>query len=1325
MSAGHKVKLPAKALARPRPAPAMLKLRHHPRAASLQPALRVGAVDDPAEREAEAMASRVVASSAAAMVDAPDTPPASDHAALRLRRSVDDQPNLDDLKTPDLPAEQADVEVASAEDVDTTALDGDDTSELDGGQPSDTAGEPPAPDAPPIEDAPPPVLGRSEADAVVGRAGGPAPRDVADLVSSPGTGRPLPRAVRQRIEPHFGTSFRDVRLHDGPADRRAAARIGARAFTHGQRIWLGEGESHTNTRLIAHELTHVVQQTHGSDALPLAREPVLRRGYFADRAESIARNVPGYTLITVLIGRTLISGKQVSMTAENLLGGLLGLIPGGTLIFDRLREARVVQEAFTWVKGTLPELNLTWTRIRGDLANALDTLNPVSAARNVKRMVVALVRDVVRFVKAIAKKLLELIVRGALKLAGNRAEEVWRILQNAGQVLTTIVEDPLQFVKHLIAAVVGGFKQFGSNILEHLKKGLLGWLFGTLSQAGITLPAKLDFKGLIGMVLQLLGITYQNFRKRLVKQLGPRGEKMVSMLEASVEVVKILLKEGIVGVWQKLLGMIDDFKRRLLGGLSSFVSTSLVKAGIAWLASLTNPVGAIVKIVMSIYTMVVTFIERFDQIKAVATSIFDSVGAIARGQVTQAANFIEQTIGRSVPVVISFVAALVPVSGITKKIRDVIESLRRPVDRAMDALLAFLIKKAKKLFSRLIARLNGQRAYPSANFTIGAKQHRIFVQRKGATLEVLLASKQPKRVQEVEVVHKTEIEKIKGTEGPAVTAAMAIADAIQQQAAVADEQIGTKAKTIEPASEKANQRKGLEALEAEIAKAAKELDAAGKDTDTNPAISSQTDVALFRAAEPRLADFEGEAGPYRVVKAKAEQQTFNDRIEHAVSSYYEMDHTIEARFARVVLENLPLIDPANANERKEAAVNVGEHRADRAAAFNAQLAADQATGERTGERRVGAGAAIQSGDAAPLGLIGTGEFAKIPETAPEFPALAMYRLNHIKAKGLKNHASIIEQARTKDDPHAHVKSSLQAQLDLEVEEIKKKMEADTSATAEIRSRVDAGLEIAKAENTRIFGLEGTDARMLADEEKRERESEESASVLGFEGGKGAPNFLQVEGVGGPYGRLTSSRYLERDHIVDKAFPKRAATVPLLNDADVARLESVLADRTSAAETPLTARQAARLAEVRSARVFPESSRIAEYADDIGYAIPLYKPLADVVTSAMRSATGITEISARATFFDAGAIADHVIDGSDAKLDGVRKGKSRQVAQVLRDRAAQHADRVAEVYAEELRAVPAMHEPPAQAQAQAHMAQIARQVAASLAEARRKTDALFT
>jgi hypothetical protein len=79
-----------------------------------------------------------------------------------------------------------------------------------------------------------------------------------------GSGRPLSASERGYFEPRFGADFGRVRLH---ADRRAAgaaAEIGARAFTYGANIHFAGGQFAPGTaagdRLLAHELTHVVQQ---------------------------------------------------------------------------------------------------------------------------------------------------------------------------------------------------------------------------------------------------------------------------------------------------------------------------------------------------------------------------------------------------------------------------------------------------------------------------------------------------------------------------------------------------------------------------------------------------------------------------------------------------------------------------------------------------------------------------------------------------------------------------------------------------------------------------------------------------------------------------------------------------------------------------------------------------------------------------------------------------------------------------------------------------------------------------------------------------------
>jgi hypothetical protein len=73
-------------------------------------------------------------------------------------------------------------------------------------------------------------------------------------------GRPLSPATRAFMEPRFGSNFSQVRIHTDEQARRASSRINAQAFTHGSDVYLGPGENEGNKRLMAHELTHVLQQ---------------------------------------------------------------------------------------------------------------------------------------------------------------------------------------------------------------------------------------------------------------------------------------------------------------------------------------------------------------------------------------------------------------------------------------------------------------------------------------------------------------------------------------------------------------------------------------------------------------------------------------------------------------------------------------------------------------------------------------------------------------------------------------------------------------------------------------------------------------------------------------------------------------------------------------------------------------------------------------------------------------------------------------------------------------------------------------------------------
>lgn len=82
---------------------------------------------------------------------------------------------------------------------------------------------------------------------------------VHDVLRAPG--QPLDSATRTDMEARLGADFSDVRIHDDSAARASAAEVGARAYTSGSHVVIGDGGADKHT--LAHELTHVIQQRQG------------------------------------------------------------------------------------------------------------------------------------------------------------------------------------------------------------------------------------------------------------------------------------------------------------------------------------------------------------------------------------------------------------------------------------------------------------------------------------------------------------------------------------------------------------------------------------------------------------------------------------------------------------------------------------------------------------------------------------------------------------------------------------------------------------------------------------------------------------------------------------------------------------------------------------------------------------------------------------------------------------------------------------------------------------------------------------------------------
>ncbi len=98
------------------------------------------------------------------------------------------------------------------------------------------------------------------------RQADPAPASVDRVLA--GSGRPLDTTLQQDMGQRFGHDFSRVRVHSGGAAEQSAREVNAHAYTVGHNIVFGAGQfaprTNTGRRLLAHELTHVVQQSGGA-----------------------------------------------------------------------------------------------------------------------------------------------------------------------------------------------------------------------------------------------------------------------------------------------------------------------------------------------------------------------------------------------------------------------------------------------------------------------------------------------------------------------------------------------------------------------------------------------------------------------------------------------------------------------------------------------------------------------------------------------------------------------------------------------------------------------------------------------------------------------------------------------------------------------------------------------------------------------------------------------------------------------------------------------------------------------------------------------------
>ncbi len=324
----------------------------------------------------------------------------------------------------------------------------------------------------------------------------------------------------------------------------------------------------------------------------------------------------------------------------------------------------------------------------------------------------------------------------------------------------------------------------------------------------------------------------------------------------------------------------------------------------------SNPAGALIDILLTIYNLIVFFVERFQQILDFATSVFDSIGKIARGQLADAAAAVEDAMAKTIPIIISFMVRLLGLPDIGGTIRRIITNVRARVHAAFDRVLNWLIKKVKKLIARLVSRFRRDTPADRVSFSMDGEQHEMWADDTGGNVRVMMASEENEVPENAADVSKEEFDKSADASDGAGAAAIQNLDPAQDQVEAEEDRLEALPETNRstPAARERLRQK-IEALTPLLEQAsvrpnnAATVDEDNAELDADPpdgeGALDRTEFPMRRRIRTTLA-VEGAAGSWQAMTAVWEEAKTKATNDADVFANLARDHIPEfALLARV------------------------------------------------------------------------------------------------------------------------------------------------------------------------------------------------------------------------------------------------------------------------------------------------------------------------------------------------------------------------------------------------------------------------------------------
>ncbi len=548
--------------------------------------------------------------------------------------------------------------------------------------------------------------------------------------------------------------------------------------------------------------------------LKILKDALLRR------LSDFAHNTRGYFLITVILGKDVFTGARVPRNAENLIHGFMSLMDGGEEQFRQMKESGAIDRTTQKITAAVKRLNFTWDYIVGlftslwESMDWTDFLNPIAAFG---RIVKTFAKPILRLIAFIVE-IIRIVIEVLMIVMNFPIDLITQIINRVMAVIDAVKRDPIGFLKNLLRAIKQGFIQFFDNILSHLLGGLADWFFHQLGQLGIERPEDLSFRSILKLIMQILGITLEQIMakvwKKLAEKIGQekvdRIRSMIDKLEGVWSFIKDVMERGPVAIWEYIQEKLSNLWTLVLDAAKGWIMEKIITAVVTKLLSMLDPTGimAVINSAIALYRAIQSFIEYLRQLLEIVNSFVQGIAEIASGNIRVAADFLERTLARGIPIVIGFLANQVGLGRIGSKIAEIVGALRAKVDAAID----WLIDKALTLGAKFLETLRdiGKKIAGAIRRWLGLErrfaggdgaQHRLYFTGSEESPTLMLASNPTAYAGFIKLVTidaKTEPQKVTARD-----AALVIAEKIDKkrreklEGATEEEKEASKAKKVE------------------------------------------------------------------------------------------------------------------------------------------------------------------------------------------------------------------------------------------------------------------------------------------------------------------------------------------------------------------------------------------------------------------------------------------------------------------------------------------------------------------------------------------------